>query len=89
MSQSFIKSRLGILLASAGWWDNPTRVTTSRGYARPAPQRRVVIKKTEMRTLIDSMTNWQRNQAGRKCKGRFKDLTLTQLQGFAAMVRSG
>lgn len=35
--------------------------------------------------LIGGMTNWQRNQAGRKCKGAWDTLSMEQLEHFAGL----
>lgn len=38
--------------------------------------------------LLNKMTNWQLNQAGRACKGDFQQLTDDQLKHFADMRRT-
>lgn len=38
--------------------------------------------------MINSMTNWQRNQAGRACKGVWSKLTVPNLEKFANMQRT-
>jgi len=42
-----------------------------------------VVKKRK--ALIGSMTNWQYNQAGKKCKGAWHTLSTKQLEHFASL----
>lgn len=39
----------------------------------------------ERHLLIERMTNWQRNQMLKACKGKPRDLTTEQLKEFADM----
>lgn len=39
--------------------------------------------------IINAMTNWQLNQAGRTCKGKFSKLTDKQLLKFSKLQRRG
>lgn len=43
------------------------------------------MNKPILQNIINSMTNWQRGQAGKACKGIWKDLNIEQLKFYASM----
>lgn len=74
-------------LTRGGWWNNAQRRTRSKYGGKVAPVQRVIKRRyiSERECIINSMTNWQRNQAGKACKGRWSKLSVEKADKFANM----
>lgn len=59
-------------------------------YTKPEPYKAVVhyVHKDPLQAALNKMTNWQRNQAGRACKGNYKRLTPELLEHFTNLKKA-
>ena len=81
------RSRLKRLMERARAWGENAANRINNYYSRRQHEYRMdkegIRKKRQ--ALLGRMTNWQRNQAGRKCKGQWDSLSMEQLEHYAAL----
>lgn len=74
-----IRSRMKAALERARiWGENIAGFRKNKANRYTPPD-----EELQRQRLIGSMTNWQRNQAGRKCKGNWSRLSIYDLQHYA------
>ena len=76
--------RKSFLAHLSEWYVNQSRATTKKLAAQYEKNRQVPVLKTKAQ-LINLMTNWQRNQLGKACKGMWEKVELEQAQKYATM----
>lgn len=64
----------------------PVRDTPRKKKVRVAPEKYKALvhyrHKSKRQRLLNKLTNWQRNQAGKACKGAWERMSLEQLEKF-------
>jgi hypothetical protein len=69
----------------------PVRATPRKPkvMVKPEPYKPVVhyVNPDPLQAALNKMTNWQRNQAGRACKGNFRRLTPELLEHFCNLKK--
>ena len=48
----------------------------------PEKQFKAIVEEATRREIIDKMTNWQRNQAAKACKGAWRKLSIERLEYY-------
>lgn len=80
-------ARKALIERQKAWGNNRIRQEVNRIQRAQRQQQFLTSADGQIHIALGLMTNWQRNQAGRACKGEFRRLPLEKLVEFSNLPR--